>query len=663
VYKEQFGDETFSSTADESSDSIIVPHKANFYCDKFLIHFFENDSDLYYADIDAPLDVFFDQSNWHPLNNKEMIWLLANLPRIAPDYVQREYFNRGFSLINGTLPTQTDMLTEAQNSYINNRNTKQQNIDYSTPSEWALTQTGIVEDPDSQDLDPNMDMITSEIELNNLLTEMETDAPLLVDSDGVPIKSLSDGLWANEVDEINFSTFPTDNIIIDETSITPKTDSDDNKFFTTDTDCSSGIERVPDESFEHPKKPEAYKNIKRSPYEYPERFRGGNKNRGALRCNNNKQTKHNWTIKNDKTPEVRSALKILQNEKRDEKRKMGKLWKGREALSKNQKHAKLLSDAFHHSRLQKAGDLDGKLEAMETEMEFRMNPDPNHPRYENFYKEREYYLVQLDKLRAEKKRKEYQTKELRVNKGLLKIMEGWHSEDLFSYTHTSSLLDDIEKVESFLKTNVTSDEMVKTIIDAVHKEVEKTPTLLDKATKFIENLIVHIKPIALSVDSFRDITLAIEIYKKQYSVELLDAIPLTSYLTTLGLDPMEEFDLRDDHARRGDLVHKDPLLQYVKFSHLNRDTIVATTTTDVGIVSMELLFQLTAPSVCIMNASEEIVLAKMQHIASNIHTINLPKMGILQNRLIVNDTIMAAFNIFRSQRRISLALGFPCPPQ
>lgn len=660
AYKVPFGDETFSATSDESSTDIIIPNKANFYVTPEYIHIFENDSRLYFTDIDAPLDVYFDRLQWHPLSSVEMIYLLTHLPRISPIYVQREYFDKGFSLINGTLPTQAHILSEAQNKYINNRSK-----DYSTPSEWMINQKGIVED-DSDD--PNMDVINetdAQIELAELLDKMEyedgnTYPPQLVNSDSNPINSLSSGLWSNEVDEVNYSTHSTDDIILSETQISGKI-IDESLVYTTETQSSSGIERVIDDSFEKPKKPIAYKNIRRSDYEYPDRFRSGPKPRGPMQCN--KQTKKNWTKKFDKTPEERSALKIIQNEKRAEKKKMGKLWKGREALSKADKNAKLLSKAFHHMQLQKAGDLDGRVESAKIDFEYAMRPDPRDPNYENFYKERAYYADELKKLQEYKKKKEYQMNEVTVNKGLRSIMETWHSDDLFSFTHTSSLLDDVEKIEKFIKDNVTSDELVTTVINAVHREVEKTPTLLDKATKFLEQVITHVKPMALSVDSLNDIRLSAEWMKKEFSICLKEPIPMTDYLTMLKLDPLKEYDLRDDHAMRGDLVHKDPLLQYADFKYINRETTVPTTVEDTGIVSMELLFQLMSPSVAVLNATEEIVQAKMQHIASNIHSINLPKMALLSGRNIVNDTLVAAFSLFRAQRRISRALGFPIPPQ
>jgi hypothetical protein len=65
-----------------------------------------------------------------------------------------------------------------------------------------------------------------------------------------------------------------------------------------------------------------------------------------------------------------------------------------------------------------------------------------------------------------------------------------------------------------------------------------------------------------------------------------------------------------------------------------------------------------------LNASEEVVMSKMCHIANTIHTINLPKWSFIQNNtFIVDDTLYVARALYQTRRRIANALGFCAAPQ
>jgi len=216
-------------------------------------------------------------------------------------------------------------------------------------------------------------------------------------------------------------------------------------------------------------------------------------------------------------------------------------------------------------------------------------------------------------------------------------------------------------VEKFIKDNIDNDELVKSTVNAIGEEVNRKPNLADKCSKFLQDLIMKIKPIALAFDSVHDIKLGVDVLKEEFEVELKDAIPYDLLSDEYG---NHMTDVRDDHARRGDMIHRDPLLRHFSIKRIDRTKIIPQQVDYDGIISAELLFQLLAPSVVSIGASEEVVLSKMQHLAGNIHTINLPKFAIIKyGTNIVEDTLLVARAIFKTRRRVSTALGFPVSPQ
>lgn len=638
-----FDDSTYASSSD-MSDSVEVPLRSkNLMITPEYIYFFDEDFYLAYTDLNVPIDEFLENSKLRH-SDLDVIYLLDNLPKIAPNYVQRVYFDCGHNLINGTLPTQTDYY-----------------IDAPSDNDQFMSENG-----DTYEEDPDMDKIMSD---DQLLKEMDNANALdyFIDNEDEARKNEIDNLqnqtWADYVeepsmDDVNHSTYPNDDIASDENVIKGKSD-DFNDYYHT---IENSIERTPEESFEKPKLPQA---LNRKQYIYPDRFqRTGTKSRGSGRCNL-QSTSKKWTRKREKlTLSDQKRLATVQREKKALKKKQGKQWKGREALSKQDKAAKLLSQAFHHARLQRAGEIDGKIESDEIELDKLMYPQINSEFYTNASLERQFYIDNIKRLNEEKKKKQYQTHELTVNKSIRKEVENWKSEDLLSYSRTSNIIEDIEILEKFVASNVTDELLIKEMIGTAKNVIEKNPTMLDRASKFIETLISKVKPLAFGVDTIRDIALGVDILKDEHKVVLSEPIPYASLITMYGFDSSrEDPDLRDDHARRGELIHKDPLLNYFDMEYIHRDGPISTSSAYSGVVSMELLFQLTSPSIMVMNATEDIVFAKMQHCASNIHSINLPKNDILKfHTKIVEDTLLVAQSIFKTRRRIAKAMGFSLSP-
>lgn len=382
-------------------------------------------------------------------------------------------------------------------------------------------------------------------------------------------------------------------------------------------------------------------------------MRSGPKQRGAMRCN--QQPKKSRKRKHDE-----KTIASLRAKKRRDKIEEGGVWK-KHGSTRGAEQDALLSNAFAEMRDQEFADKEAKIEMLEVEYDNLMMPNINSEFYENAYKEREYYLKNIEDEKKKKDKKTYQKQEINVNLHLKEYLDEWKLSDYFSFARTSSIVDDLSVVEKFIKDNIDNDELVKSTVNAIGEEVNRKPNLADKCSKFLQDLIMKIKPIALAFDSVHDIKLGVDVLKEEFEVELKDAIPYDLLSDEYG---NHMTDVRDDHARRGDMIHRDPLLRHFSIKRIDRTKIIPQQVDYDGIISAELLFQLLAPSVVSIGASEEVVLSKMQHLAGNIHTINLPKFAIIKyGTNIVEDTLLVARAIFKTRRRVSTALGFPVSPQ
>jgi len=381
--------------------------------------------------------------------------------------------------------------------------------------------------------------------------------------------------------------------------------------------------------------------------------RSGPKQRGPDRCN--LQPKRSRKRKNDA-----KTIVDMRNKKRRDKIEAGGTWK-KHGTTRNDKEDALLTEAFSDLRDQEFANKEAQIEYLETELENLMKPQINTEFYENAYKEREYYLKNLEEEKKKKDKKTYQAQEVVVNNHLTDYLTNWKSVDYFSFARTSSMVDDLATVENFIKENIDNDELVRKTVNVIGEEINKKPNLADKCSLFLQQLIKKVKPIALAFDSVHDIKLGIDVLKEEFEVELKDPIKYDALSDEYG---SHMADVRNDHARRGDLIHRDPLLRHFSIKRIDRSTLIPQQVDYDGIMSAELLFQLLSPSVMSIGATEDVVLAKMQHLAGNIHTINLPKFDIIKYGVnIVDDTLLVARAIFKTRRRVSTALGFPVSPQ
>lgn len=361
---------------------------------------------------------------------------------------------------------------------------------------------------------------------------------------------------------------------------------------------------------------------------------------------------------NPRTPTQITCANDLRRKRKAEKLEKGGVWK-KHSDTRADKHKKLLSEAFYLMNDKKIGDKIAAIETLETEIENLLRPCINSDFYDNAHKEREFYISQLDKEKKKYKEMDYSRGEIQVNKYLAEYFDEWKLSDAFSMVRSSTLSDDVEKIANFINENASEDELVKQTLIHVHHEVNKTP-FLDKAAHFLQQLIAKIKPTALIVDSLKDIHHKIDIQKEEFEVKMGDPIPLNELINEYGGD----YDVRDDHQRRGDLIHKDPLLRHFSMTRIDRSSILGSQVDYDGIFSAELLFQLLSPSVVSISSDEKTVLSKMTHIAANIHTINLPKFSIIKyNTNVIEDTLLVARAIFLTRRRVTTALGFPVHQQ
>lgn len=381
----------------------------------------------------------------------------------------------------------------------------------------------------------------------------------------------------------------------------------------------------------------------------------------STQSNPQKKSKKNLQdhIHHSGTEEGRKAF-IARNEKKAEKLKKGLVFKnGRK--SGVGKEAKLINNAYREEADRKFAEISANIETAEIELDNLMMPNIQSEFYKNASKERDYYETKMKEFSAEKKKKQYAANEVKVNKTLNTIMNDWQSTELSGIVKFATTLEDLEKVETFLKDNVSDAETVNSVVNAVAKQIEKEPDLMDKVSNFLKGAILKLKPLAFSLDTVRDIPLGVDILKDDSEVIIGPSIKIGEILDSLG---NIKVDMRDDNARRGELIHEDPLLRQFVIRRTLRDGILSTRTDHAGTFSAELLFQLMSPSVCNLNASEEVVMSKMCHIANTIHTINLPKWSFIQNNtFIVDDTLYVARALYQTRRRIANALGFCTAPQ
>lgn len=409
--------------------------------------------------------------------------------------------------------------------------------------------------------------------------------------------------------------------------------------------------------------------------QYIDRFRSGPKNRGPLRCNKNnipktsplrrKESSNFDGYKNskrrkmtDKTQTQMKTESIAYKKKKNEVEKEGKVWKESNKMNtRANKNAKLLDVALKMKADMDIADKIAAVETAELNYEEIMYPDPEGEFYVNYSSERDHMLSLLKDAQRKHKESMYQLNECSLNSMLSTTFANWSSTDMFSVARSSVFEDELSRIENFIIENKSSED-VKIVTDALINEVNVQPKLIDKCSTFLKNLILKLKPMAFSGDTVHDVILGIDYLKDDYAMQLLEEVPVVS-MTKDG----KVIDVRDDHARRGDLVHQNPLLYRFNLNRIQRGMFPISTDYS-GIVSLELLFQLMSPSVCVMNASEELVLSKMQHVAANIHTINLPKFSIFEYGTdIVQDTLLAARALFLTRRRVVRALGFPISPQ
>lgn len=375
--------------------------------------------------------------------------------------------------------------------------------------------------------------------------------------------------------------------------------------------------------------------------------RSGPKRRGSNQCNNNPKKK-----KFSFNGHAKVASQVVKDKKAKGTYKDKKI-----NVTRANKDAKLLSQAYHLMRDQEYADLKGKQEACEIEFEKIRHPEPTSEFYANYVSERTYYYDALLQKKRELKAKEYDINEMALNSRLLTMIRDWTTNNIGSAFIESNIWNELDRIEKFIQTSVLAKEDVNKIVNSLRVQVEMKPALMDKLSNFLQKLITTVKPVAWGADAIHDIYLQSIVPKEETTIELLDPISMENYC----LANQKFIDVRDDHARRGDLIHKDALLHHAHVTHISRGLLSHTSNIDVTI-SMELLFQLMSPSVCMMNTSPDVVEAKMHHVAANIHTINLPKFTTFTETMTVVDaTLLVAKSLYLTRRRVLTAMGFYNP--
>jgi len=652
------------------------PYKA-FTITENAITFTRSNFLMYFEDLGmVPLHEFIEKNNsWLLLDKLEINALFIAVPKYAQEYCDRVYFQQMFYLVDFALPNKTQW--DMQYEQLLEDNMLPHNFSFPDMDDIIINEEDLTNnddnyndeemgvDPYSKDDDNNV--IVESVSTTNSNEDDNKDDPMTLDED--QHFSEDDGyLPPGYYDQdYNYNIHPQDDISRDEHS--PQV-SQDPSVFKTDSMSSSGFKRSWSQEVlidgktqsdhyndSHSVKFDNNKNLRRAQYIYPDRFaRSGPKQRGPQRCNgNNKHRKPKH--QGDKT--AIKQLVDLRNQKRAEKIKAGREWKMKNnaRASKNQA---LLNQAYSEFNDRNYGERQGKLEAIQTELDYLMRPDVNNSNYENAFKERNYLHDQQEKQSKEHKRKQYATEEVIVNKRLHQIMDNFNMNDLYCISKTSSVVDDLQKVEDFITVHKESKD-IDMIVSTVATAINKTPNLLDKCSNFLKDLILKLKPTAFTIDAVRDVVKDIDILKDDSIVTIGESCSMAEISENFDIITP---DMRDDHARRGDLVHVDPILRRFVIRRTEHKVPFGDITDYAGVMSTELLFQLLSPSVCQLNLSKEQVIAKMIHVCANIHTINLPKWSIIEfNTDIVQDTLLVARAIYNTRLRVMQALGFPLTSQ
>jgi len=563
--------------------------------------------------LDKPITYWMEENDIR-ISSEDVFLLCRIIPQNYFSYVERVYLNRGRHLIDGALPC-----FEILNVMDAELDPLGHGIDFDLPF--------VVND--------NMPVnYTEETTSTELIIEDEFDEdPYSTDEEEFDQDVLMDDA---EIDEAYDNVF---NYVVDRSSV---------------------HESVSSDLSEQQEKP-GRKSLSQN-QEIPRYQRSGPKQRGSGRCNNN--NKRRVYKPKEKDPISYANLRRMKQMKKIEKMKLGKEWK-QPGATRHAKDAKLLSQAFHLQMDQKIAKKIAKIETLQTNLENKMNPDPYNEFYTNASAERKYLEEQIDRENKEYKKKEYERNEWKVNKSLAMVMDAWRHEDYCAFGNTSNFVEDLTKVEEFLKANIDDSETVNTTVEAVARVIETKQNLMDKCSNFLKDLILRVKPLAFGADCVRDVALNVNILKDQSEVFLGNHMTMGEWVRAydaFNKDYVADFqpDLRDDHMRRGDLIHKDPLLRECVIRRTTRDGLLSNAIDKRCVISCELLFQLMSPSVCKINAPVNEVYYKMVHIASNITTINIPKDSFsMFNTEIVDDTLIVAKALFETRRRASLALGFP----
>jgi hypothetical protein len=592
-----------------------------------------------FDDIDLPLHEFVGSSPHLMINSYDEAWLASQIPLYFPEYVKRVYIDMGYALIDNSLPTEFQMLQ--QNKEID---TICQDDDFDQDGHYS---------DELADFDHQIDngQIYSDIEDKfdedfdaynipfNFFEPQDDDVPDMSDYDSTD-RFIDEEFETVSGPLIESVTSSDDIVKIDSADLI------DSDIIMKDVDqirSSNANIRNSNDSLGHKQKFQ----------------RSGPKKRGPQRCNQN--FKRTWRKKSDRLDDVAlHTLSSLREKKRSDKLKTGRVWKGNTNRTRSVINNDIIEKAFALEKDKEIANRIAKKEQADYDYECLMDPDPRDDCYGNYHKERDFYLSQKKIENENFKKKEYSINEVSVNKYLKSIITDFSTTDHFSYSRTSSIVDDLNKVELFIKSNVTDDLAIKKITGALIDAVDLKPTLIDKCSKFLQELILKVKPVAFGVDVVRDISLNVDVLKEEHEVCFGKPIDFSELAYDCNvLNP----DLRDDHARRGEIIHNDPLLRHFNMKKINRNGILSEQVDYNGVLSCELLFQLLSPSVCIMNASDVTVMSKMQSIASNIHTINLPKFSLFQYGTdIIQDTLVAARAIFLTRRRLNHVLGFPLAP-
>jgi hypothetical protein len=354
------------------------------------------------------------------------------------------------------------------------------------------------------------------------------------------------------------------------------------------------------------------------------------------------------------------TIKSIREDKRDAKIKMDIGWK---SSMKIDEKTLLLRNSFADMKDKEIAEKIYEEETRLERIEELQEPDMNCEYYDNYFRERQY-MEELYK--EQKKRHEdkiYAELELVKNSHLLQLIKQWDHNDIFKMSVTSTFVDDLDKIEKFIHDNIGTDRSAELVLQGVARAIEEQPLLLDKCSLFLKDLIMKLKPLALAGDTVRDIVLNIDVLKEDSIVVLAQSISYPELQKMYNTE--HHLDLRNEHMRRGKLVHIDPMIQkFVLTRTLRNQYGIAQRYDYAGFCSMELLFQLLSQDVSSMTLTPDQVYSKMCHFAANIHSINLPKDDLVMFKTnIVQDTLYVARAIYLTRRRVSDAMGFVLAPR